>query len=37
MKTRQIIRPFHSYTMKKAVQERLILDVLKTYGLTNQH
>lgn len=24
-------RPFHSYTMKQAVEERFILDVLKTY------
>src|ERR1019366_8969825 len=24
-------RPFHSYTMKQAIQERFILDVLKSY------
>src|SRR5204862_6709019 len=24
-------RPFHSYTMKQAIEERFILDVLKTY------
>lgn len=24
-------KPFHSYTMKQAVEERFILDVLKTY------
>src|SRR5205085_11151101 len=24
-------RPFHSYTMKQAVEERFILDVLKSY------
>jgi type I restriction enzyme, R subunit len=30
-------RPFHSYTMKQAVQERFILDVLKNYTPVNSY
>ena len=30
-------RPFHSYTMKQAVDERFILDVLKTYTPVNSY
>lgn len=30
-------RPFHSYTMKQAIQERFILDVLKSYTPVNSY
>lgn len=30
-------KPFHSYTMKQAVEERFILDVLKTYTPVNSY
>jgi len=30
-------RPFHSYTMKQAIQERFILDVLKNYTPVNSY
>ncbi len=30
-------RPFHSYTMKQAIEERFILDVLKTYTPVNSY
>jgi type I restriction enzyme, R subunit len=30
-------RPFHSYTMKQAIDERFILDVLKTYTPVNSY
>lgn len=30
-------RPFHSYTMKQAVEERFILDVLKSYTPVNSY
>jgi hypothetical protein len=30
-------RPFHSYTMKRAIEERFILDVLKSYTPVNSY